>query len=101
MVRTPAGRVKVKLPSNIDRKEAFRIAKKLGAAFKPNFPATYTVTQTRPIYRTTPAVQQVELERLYYTAIAMGKPMTWKMARGILNKKYARRGIKFDPHPVK
>lgn len=68
-------------------------ARRLGAAFKKGFPATYTKSQTGPVFRKSWRGQKRELDRLVFTT-----GMSWKLAYGILKKKYGRAGMKFRPH---
>lgn len=68
------------------------MAKKLGAAFKKGYPATYTKSQTKPIFRKSRREQKKELMRLFYTTgLEMGQCMS------ILRRKYAKKKMKFLP----
>lgn len=68
-------------------------ARKLGAAFKKGFPPTYTRSQTKPAFRKSWHGQKRELDRLVFAS-----GMSWKLAYGILKKKYGKAGMKFYPY---
>lgn len=67
-------------------------ARELGAAYKPDYPATYTKSQTGPVFRESPRAQKTELERLVATS-----GMNWGAAYSALKGKYEKAGHEWHP----
>ena len=75
-----------------ERRKDPKWARELGAAYKPGYPATYTKSQTGPVFREKPRAQKTELERLVAVS-----GMSWGAAFNKLKDKYEKAGHEWHP----